>query len=96
MDKPPRKPRLTDDSGDPGFDGLAALVFAPIIPLLPDAQAALDKRLGDVTGNELLALVLCIGYGLAVGYVGTSMAVGIAMASARQGVTTVRVPLQLR
>jgi hypothetical protein len=70
-------------------------VFAPIRPLMPDAQAFLDKKLGESTGAELLAFVACIAYALGVGYIGANLAVAVIRAGAR-GPVAVRVPLQLR
>jgi hypothetical protein len=79
----------------PDLDGMLGVIFGPIRPLLPDAQAFLSKKLGDATGAELAAFAICVGYALAVGYFGAGIAVGVIRASARRPIA-VRVPLQLR
>jgi hypothetical protein len=75
-------------------------IFAPITPLLPAAQAFLDKPLGQSTGAEAAAFAACVAYALAVGFIGGRLFVALAVATAgaasRGRVTAVRVPLQLR
>lgn len=89
---------MNDLSGQAGprLDGGVMWLMKPVEMFVPDAAAALDRPLAEMTGRELVALIAVLGYALVLGATAARVGLALSASMAQNRVTAVRVPLQLR